>query len=177
MKLRHFALPATFLLTFAALVIGCGGSTDTLTLEEYFEQFEAIGADGAAQFELAYADFPEGDDFFADDANLPFFQDLTAAFLRITTDSLDRVKDLDPPSEVEDAHNDMLDALEDLAVAVEEGAEVLNQAETMAEVDAVNAEVEPTIDAAQTRFDAACLAVVEIAVANGIHTNISCEDD
>ncbi len=78
MKLGLFALPAILLLTFAALVIGCGGSTDTLTLEEYFEQFEAIDADVDAQFEVAYADFPEGDDFFADDANLPFFQDLTA---------------------------------------------------------------------------------------------------
>ena len=177
MKLGLLAIPAAFLLFIAAVLVGCGSSTDTLTLEEYFERFEAMDADVDAQFEEAYADFPEGDDFFADEANLPFFRDLTAAFLRITGDSLDRVTDLDPTSEVEDAHDDMVGALENLLVTFEEGFELIDEAETMAEVSALNDEIEPSIDAAMTRFEAACLDVVAIAVANGIHTNISCEDD
>ena len=177
MKLRHFAIPATFLLAIAAVLVGCGSSTDTLTIEEYFEQFEAIDADVDAQFELAYADFPEGDDFFADEANLPFFRDLTADFVRITGDSLDRVKDLDPPSEVEDAHDDMVDALENLLVTFEEGFELLDEADTMAEVSALTDEIEPSIEAATTRFENACLVVVDIAEANGITVNVTCADE
>lgn len=119
-KLGLFALPAAFLLAFAALTAGCGDGADTLTLEEYFEQFEAIDADVDAQFEAAYEEWPANvseEELFADDANLPFFRDLIAAFPRIITDSIDRVEDLEPPSEVADAHDDLLAAGRDLLVA------------------------------------------------------------
>ncbi len=175
MKLACRTLLAAVLLVFAALVIGCS-SSDTLTLEQYFVEFEAIDAEVDAQFELAYADFPEADDFFADEANLPFLKDLAAAFLRITSDSLERVKDLDPPTEVADAHADTVDALEDLLITFERGFELVDEAETMAEVP-LNIEVQPAIDAAMRRFVNACLVVVDIAVANGIHTSISCQDE
>ena len=179
MKLGLFALPAALLLTFAALIAGCGGGADALTLDEYFQQFEAIDADVDAQIEAAFADYPEDvsdEEFFADDANLPFFKDLIAAFPRITRDSLDRVKNLEPPSEVEDAHNDLVAALENLLITFEEAAEVLGAAETMAEAFELNAEVEPSIDAATARFDTACLALVVIASTNGIAVDLSCED-
>ncbi len=180
MKLSLLALPAAFLLAFTALTVGCGDGADALTLDEYFEQFEAIDADVDAQFEAAYDEWPAGvseEEFFADDANLPFFRDLIAAFPRIITDSIDRVEDLEPPSEVTDAHDDLLAAGRDLLAAMEEATNVLGGAETMEEMANVMEETEGGIDAAMARFDIACLAVVAIADANSIANNNSCEDD
>ncbi len=170
------AILAAMVATFGALVAACGDG-DALTLDEYFEQLEAMDADVDAQFEAAFAEFPEDEDIFADDANLPFFKDLIAAFPRITGESLDRVEDLELPSEVADAHNDLLAALQALLVAYEEGADALNEAETMAEASVLIEEAETTIEPAITRFETACLALVDIAEANGISVNISCEDD
>ena len=182
MRLGLFALPAAFVAIFAVLIAGCGGGgSDPLTLEEYFAQFEAIDADVDAQFEAAFeevfADFPDEEDIFADEANLPLLKEVSRAFPRITSDSLDRLKELDPPSEVEDAHNDMVAALADLLVAFEEGIEVFDEAETMAEFETLNDELQPDIDAAQTLVADACFAVVAIGVDNGIANNISCGQD
>jgi len=47
----------------------------------------------------------------------------------------------------------------------------------MAELETLEREVGPTIDAAEASFDAACLAVVDIAIANDIDVGITCEDE
>ena len=52
----------------AALAVSCSDSSGTLTLDEYFAEFEAIDADVDAQFGEAFAFFPEDEDF--DDPNL-----------------------------------------------------------------------------------------------------------
>ena len=79
MKHGLFVLPAAFLLVVTVLLPGCGDSPDALTLEEYFAEFEAIDANAVVQFRAASADFPVTGDPFADEANLPSFQDLVAA--------------------------------------------------------------------------------------------------
>ena len=124
---------AVFLLGMAVFTGACSGDSDPLTLEEYFAEFEAIGADVNSQFEALLADFPEDEDAFADEANLELFKDLLDGFPPITGDWVDRAEDLDPPAEVEDAHNDPIDAGEALLVAHEERAEVMGDAETMAD--------------------------------------------
>ncbi len=183
MKLGLYAISAACLLAIAVLAVGCGSDSDTLTLDEYFAEFAAIDDDVDAQFEEAFeALFPEDaddEDFFADEANLPLILEVTAAFPRITAESLDRVQELDPPSELEDAHDDMVDALKEMLAAFEEGIDALSEAETMAEFSELESELGPTlIDPAQERFDEACLAVVAIGEANSIPvSSISCEDD
>ena len=176
MKLGLFALPAVFLLAVATVFVGCG-SSDSLTLEEYFEQFEAIDADADAKIEALYADFPADGDDPTNDANLPFFQELFTGFPGVVGDLVDGLKDLDPPAEVEDAHNDLIEAGEDLVVALGENADAFNGAETTSELMALNDVAEESIQPAVARFDSACLAVVDIAEASGIANDISCEDD
>ena len=150
----------------------CSSDSDPLTLEEYFAEFEAIDADVNSQFEALFADFPE--DAVSDEANLELFKDLLDGFPRITGDWVDRANDLDPPAEVEAAHNDLVDAGEALLVAHEERAEVMGDAETMAELETISREVDPITTVAETARVAACLAVVDIAVANDIQVNVSC---
>ena len=180
MKLGLLSLPAALLLAIAAFAIGCSDSSETLTLDEYFAEFAAIDADVDSQIDALFADFPEGnseEDFFADDTNLPFFKDIVAESSGIVRDAIDRMKALDPPAEVEDAHNDLIDAGEMFVIAFEEGNDVILDAETMAEFEALNNEVEPTIAIAETAFDNACLALVAVGEANGITVNVTCEDD
>lgn len=173
-RLGPLTRTAVFLLGMAVFSGACSSDSDPLTLEEYFAEFEAIDADVNSQFEALFADFPEDEDAFADEANLELFKDLLDGFPRITGDWVDRAKDLDPPAEVEDAHNDLIDAGEALLVAHEERAEVMGDAETMAELETISREVDPSTTVAEAARDAACLAVVDIAVANDIHVSITC---
>ena len=115
--------------------------------------------------------------FFADDANLPFFKDLIAAFPRAVGESQAALEDLEPPSEVADSHDDLVAAGQALLAAFEEAAGVLDEAETMEEAADLMTAFEGGINAAETAFDTACLAVVAIAVANGIPNNVTCVDD
>ena len=176
MKLGLIARTAAVFVAAAVFTGACTSDSDPLTLDEYFAELEAIDADVDSQFEALFADFPEDEDLFADEGNLEVFKDLLVGFPRITSDLIDSAKDLDPPSEVEDAHNHLVDTGEALLVAFEEGADVIGAAETMAEFETLNLEVEPTIDAAQAAFEGACLAVLDIATANGIHVSVTCED-
>ena len=175
-RLGPLTRTAAFLLGMAVFTGACSSDSDPLTLEEYFAEFEATDADVNSQVEALFADFPDDEDAFADEANLELLKDLLDGLPRILGDWLDIAKDVDPPAEVEDAHNDFIDAGEALLVAYEEGAEVMGDAETMAELETLSREVDPSNTVAETALDAACLAVVDIAIANDIHVSVTCDD-
>ena len=176
-KLGLVARSAAVFVAAAVFSGACSSDSDPLTLEEYFAELEAIDADVDSQFEALFADFPEDEDAFADEANLEVFKDVLVGFPRITSDFIDSTKDLDPPSEVEDAHNHLVETGQALLVAYEEGVDVISAAETMAEFETLNLEVEPTINAARAAVEGACLAVLDIARANEIHVSVTCEDE
>lgn len=174
---------AAVAIILAALAISCGDGSDTLTLEEYFAEFEAMDADADAQFEEAFAQlFPEDIDeevFFSDDANLPLVKEVITAFPRITAELLARASDLDPPSEVEEEHDEMIAALEELLAAFEEGVDTLDDAETFVEFDELSDELDTTLlTPAEDRVDQACLDVVAVGDANGFDVSaITCVDE
>ena len=181
MRRRDIKLVITLVgIMLAALSVSCSDSSDTLTLDEYFAEFEAIDADVDARFEEAFAFFPEDEDFeafFEDDANVPAVKEFTAALPGIIGDAIDRVEALDPPSEVEDAHNDFINAGDDLVAAINEGNELIQNALTMADFGALFGD-DTTVDAAEAAFDAACLDLVAVGEANEISvSSITCEDE
>jgi hypothetical protein len=176
MKLKPQVRAAAMLIATGVLIGACSSDSDPLTLNEYFAEFETIDAGADSEVEALYVDFPEDEEAFADEANLEVFKDLVVGFPRILNDLVDGVKDLDPPSEVEDAHDALIDAGEAVIVALDEGVDVIADAETMADVETIMGQLEPTIDGAQDVFDAACLTVVDIAIANDIHVSVTCED-
>ena len=175
MKLGFPVRAAALLLATSVLSGACSSDSDPLTLEEYFAELEAIDADADSEFEAMFANFPE--DPFADEADLEVFKDVVVGFPRIVGDLVDGVNALDPPSEVEDAHQALVDAGEDIIVAFDEGVKAINEAETMAEVETVMEQLDPTIDGAQGVFDAACFTVVDIGIANDIHVSVTCGDE
>jgi len=170
---------AVIAIGIAALAFGCSDSSETLTLEEYFAEFEAIDADIDAQIELLYVDFPTGTDeeIFSDDSTVSFFKDLLAGFEVALSDSLERAQELAAPSEVEDEHDALLEAVEKNITAFEAGSEAIKDVETMAEFETVFPPVESDIDAAQLAFETACLDVVAVGEANGITVDVDCLDD
>jgi hypothetical protein len=50
----------------------------------------------------------------------------------------------------------------------------MGDAETMAELETLSREVDPSTTVAETARVAACLAVVDIAIANDIHVSVAC---
>jgi hypothetical protein len=177
MKLGLLARLAVLLLAAGVFIGSCSSDSDTLTLDEYFVEFEAIDAEVDSQFDALFSTFPEDEEPFADEANLEVFTDLMVGFPRIVGDATNQFKDMDPPSEVKEAHDALIDAGETLTTALDEGVEGIGDAETMADLETGMSQVGPTVDAAQAAFDAACLAVVDVAMANEIHVSITCEDE
>lgn len=178
MKLGVRAIPAAFLLAIA-FAVGCSDSSETLTLDEYFVVFPTIMADVWSQYDVLGDAFPERRTTEEDpyiDANLPLLKDLFAEIPGIFGDAVDRLKALDPPSEVEDAHNDFTDAGETLVVAYEAQSDSIQDVETAAEILTVIS-TEPSFFDAATAFVNACYELEDIGEANGFPYSHVCGDD
>ena len=174
------AILAGALAAFGALAAACGdGDGESLTLEEYFARFEAIDADVDQQVEALFADFPDVSDeeFFSNEENLPLLKSIFAGFPRILGDALDELDGLDPPSEVEDAHNEFLEAGRGLLAAFESAASDVEDVETIAEAQEIGESADAEVAPAEQRFDEACLALVDVGAANGLVVDVDCEDD
>ncbi len=177
MKRRLFAplFIAAALVALGITAAACGGD-DKLTLEEYFERFEAIDADVDAKFETLYEDFPDEDDeeFFSNEENLPLLKEIFAGFPILLREALDQVEELNPPSEAEDAHDELLATGREWLELLEDAADRVEAVDSISEIEE---ELEPAVGEAQERFDAACLDVVAVGEANGIVVDVSCEDE
>ena len=177
MKLRLSLLLGAMLLVLGTVAVACDGD-DRLTLEDYFERFEAIDADVDAKFEALYEDFPdEGEEeFLSSEENLPLFKEIFAGFPVILADALDALDELNPPSEAEDAHDELLARGRELVEVYEDGVDRVEAVESVSEVEQIEEELTPALEEPEKRFDDACLDLVGVGVANGIHVDVSCED-
>ena len=79
-------------------------------------------------------------------------------------------RDLGPPAEVEDAHNEMLDAFDDFLASAANVIDGIEGVESESELQAL------FTNPAFERFVAACLALQEIADENSIDVDLDCED-
>ncbi len=166
------------MLVLGAIAAACGGD-DRLTVEEYFERFEAIDADVDAKFEALFDDVPDDgeEDLFSNEENLLLLKAIFAGFAVSLTDALDALEELNPPSEAEDAHDEFLATGRELLEVFEDGADRVEAVESISEAQQIEEELEPAVREAQERFDAACLVLVRVGEANGIVADVSCEDE
>ncbi len=169
MKLRLFAL---FLIAAAllALVAACDGD-DGLTLEEYFQELETLDQDAEAGIEAL--EFPE--EFASEAEQIEAFQDFFAAIIPILAEFVDAIDDLDPPAEVEDAHEEAVDSGREFVTDAEELTNELADVGSASELEEVFDD--PEYEAASDRFDQACFALQDIAEANGIDVDLTCDDE
>ncbi len=165
------------LLVLGTVAAACDGD-DRLTLDEYFERFEAIDADFDAKFEALFEDFPdeEEEELFSNEENLRLLKETVAGFPVILADALDQLEELNPPSEAEDAHDELLARGRELVEVYEGGADRVEAVESVSEAEQIEEELTPAQREAEERFDAACLDLVGVGQANGIHVDVSCED-
>ncbi len=178
MKAFVISILAAALLALGVIAAACGGG-DELTLEEYFEQAQVISDNSDEEFEALYADFPDEDDeeFFSNEENLPFLKNLFAGFPVIVRDTLDQVEELNPPAEAEEAHDEFLATGREWLELLEDGADRVEAVESISEAGQIEEELEPALGEAQQRFDDACLDLVRVGQANGIHVDRECADE
>ena len=170
MKLRllPLALIALLLLAFAA---GCGGE-DSLTLEEYFQQLEALTAaaeERGAEFEDAIN--AELDAAISEEERLAVFEDALRNAQPIFTTFVDGLNDLNPPAAVEELHNEFVDESAELAASLEE---VLNEFGDQDFAADLNLFEESSLSQAGDRFDKACAALQDFAAENEIDVDLDC---
>lgn len=177
MKAFVISIIAAALLALGAIAAACGGG-DRLTLEEYFAQAQVISDDADEQFEALFADFPNEDEeeFFSNEENLPALKDLGTGFPLIFREFFDKLEELNPPSETEDAHDEALAAGREV-VRVQEGfGDRIQAAESFSELEELFDEAESEAAPAQDRLEAACFDLEDIADANGIVVDFHCTE-
>ena len=93
-------------------------------------------------------------------------------------DTIESYANLEPPSDVENEHDDFVVTGEDFVSAWDEALEVIAEAETVAELEPLidGGGVESIIRPPEMVFDEACFALVDVADANGIIVDVSCLD-
>ena len=168
MKLRllPLALVAGLLLAFGAFAAACGGE-DSLTLEEYFQQVDALIDNTAEQSNVL------GEESFADldtlEAQIEASRSFYSGFAAITATFRDDMRDIDPPAEVEDAHNTLVEAADDFAQATGDINNKLDEVASQADFVAVFAAF-----AELGNPEEACFALQGIAEENGIDVSLNC---
>ncbi len=146
-------------------------------LEAYFADIEAIFEDAdAASDELDVAfDEAIGAATTVEEEVFTLQEFLVESRKNIEA-ALDDLDEVDPPEEVEDAHNDFVQAGRDLVDVSELFSEGLQDVETEADLDALNEELGPGGQEAADAADTACFDLQDIADEAGIDVDLNCED-
>jgi hypothetical protein len=168
MKTRTLiALAATGLLVlFGAVAGGCKSGGGALSLAEYFQQLDVL--DNEQQEKADALDAQLGDVQEVSQAH-----DILEQELGVFDEFLVGAKDLDPPDEVLDAHNDAIAGLETFRDVFADLLEELAAAATLDDAFALLLNADTTgIDQA----NAACVQLEQIAADNGITVNLDCGD-
>ncbi len=176
MKLRlRLLLPiGVSLLVLGINAAGCDGD-DELTLEEYFGQVEALDEEATAQTEAL--GFPEEQEFASEEEQIEAFREFFEGSVRIFTDLVDALDDIDPPAEVEGPHEEAVAAGTELVDTFQDLTDRMADVESTSELEALFEEDDPEVEAASDRFDNACFALEDIADANGIAFDLECDDE
>ncbi len=169
MKLHlRLLLPIGVLLVALGTIAAACDDDDGLTLEEYFQQVEALDEELDERVEAL--DFPE--EFASEEEDALAFKDFFAAVVPILAELVDAIDDLDPPAEVEDAHNETVDSGREFVADADELTNELADVGSSSELEELFDD--PEYVAASDRFDQACFALQDIADANGIDVELTC---
>ena len=174
-RLSPLALIIALLLAFGVIAVACDGSSggggEPLTLDEYFQRLEALSVEAVERSEALGEDIAEEtSSTLSEEERLEVIRKFLDATLPITEDFVDRIRDLNPPTEIEDEHNRALEAHADVLSVLTEYLNEHPEVESESELQAL------FTNPAFERFVAACLALQEIADENSIDVDLDCED-
>lgn len=167
LRLRLLLSIGVSALVLGTLAAACDGD-DGLTLEEYFQQVEALDDELDERFEALEL----REEVASQEEQVLLFQDFFAAVIPILAEFVDAIDDLDPPAEVEDAHEEVVDSGREFVADAEELTNELADVGSSSELEEVFDD--PEYEAASDRFLQACFALQDIADANGIDVVLTC---
>ena len=152
--------------------IACGGD-EKLTLEEFFQQSDAIYADAGMRALALTREFNG-----AQDEDIQTYSVFVRKNAVLFAEFIDELETLNPPSEAEDAIDEFLTAGSEFAESQEGLADLLGEAESFTELSQLSQESEAAsaFSASQERYQDACRSLQEIADANGIVADLECSE-
>jgi hypothetical protein len=172
-------LSGRFLTVVVAIVAGslllaaCGGGDgeDEISLDEYFQQFDAI-EEGMVVSIGALEEGSEG--VIGEDVKAT--QDYVDGYQDVVEQGLNEVKSLNPPSEAKDAQDEFVAALSSMVSVWGDLSDRLRDVETTTEMQTLLTEAvneAPWLEASE-RFTEACRALQGIADEKGIDVELDC---
>ncbi|MEX1253787.1 MAG: hypothetical protein WEE64_05540 [Dehalococcoidia bacterium] len=171
--MRRALTPITLIGTAAAMLLlaaSCifGSDGEPLTIDEYFEQLDGADQEVSDRFDEVTGNLGSSPDLALVQEEYPGALDAIDTFWQF-------IEDLKPPTAIEDAHNDMVDALgtyrEEFATAVDavQDASSLDQA-----IEALSSS---DLSTAGEGYNTACLAVQAKADDAQIDVTLGCAEE
>ena len=166
------------LLALSAVAGACGGDGG-LTLEEYFQRIDVLGNDLDDEIDRLGEEFDEAaEKAETEEEVIEAFRDFMDRLAALFGDFVSELESIDPPSEVEDAHNEIVAVQAEGLELLEDLDERAQRAESVSDVEEVGAELEgPVFTDVSDRGEQACFALEAIADANGIDVDLECEEE
>jgi hypothetical protein len=161
------------LVAVAAAASGCGGGDGGATPEEYFRQVEAL-ADGIGQQSEALGGKWEEDiaAVSSDQDRLELTRSFYHDLFSLIGDFRDGLADIEPPKEVEEAHNDLVGIANEFSGAWSEISAEVESAASEAELEELLSNDE--FAAVGQRFEEACFELQRIADDSGVDVDLEC---
>jgi len=178
MKARFLALAlfGSLMLAFGAIAAGCDdtgdGGGDGLTLEEYFQRVDELDNELTEQSDALFAPLEDVQD---PDEATDRLREIVPQQGALLQDFRDGLGDLDPPSEVEELHNDVLEAFDELIAGFGDIVGQLDGIESFEDLDALFTDSE--FAAADERLTQVCLDAERLAADNEIAVDLNCGED
>lgn len=139
---------------------------EELSLDEYFRQFDRISDEAQTRVQRLESE-AVGQDI---DASQDFYDGLVSIFGQTFND----LKNLQPPSDAWDVHNEFVAASAEMQASLEDLSERLADVESLSDLQTLLAEPMPAFETAGERMDNACFRLQEIADENGIDVDLEC---
>jgi uncharacterized protein (TIGR02246 family) len=162
-------IAAGFVLGAAAGIVACTDD-DELTLEEYFQQVEAVADESDASVNVLF----EG---ITDEGDVQQFRDAVAGIGPILDEAADDLEAIDAPGEVQDEHDAVVETLKGFAAAGNDAAAGIDDIEAASPDELFVAVDEQGFGAAREAFNNACKHLEAVAHNNDIDANLNCDDE
>jgi hypothetical protein len=176
MKLR---LPLLFVIGGLPLALGtiagACGDDDRLTLDEYFQRYDATWHAGRERMEAL--EDPSQADFDSDEKEIEAYRAFLTEALPNIRDLRDALIEIDPPADVESLHDEAVDALTDGLEVFEESTAELGNVESTIQMEEMFELTLTKMQPVSERQSEACIELQAIADANGIDVDLECEGE
>jgi Mn-containing catalase len=129
------ALIVVLLLAFSAVAAACGGGGgEALTLEEYFQEMEAIMSEAEERFYEVIEEFGQQLNPPDVEQRIDAYQDITNEVLSHFEQVAESIDALNPPELVRGAHNAAVEASDDIPAGFQDFLDQLQDVESEAEL-------------------------------------------